>query len=223
VGAVVSFMCPSSEFQEKMDVLDLIINILKEHEESLEGLADRLEGMINNLHSLEDKISSLNETLAQFLFSTTANPLTTPSQANVTKPLTLVDCTEWTEFKERSKKAQMVAFQVKEKVFTVSSLSNGAVFRYSEALPEVRFQVGDESKQFAVEKISFNGPDDLSLIFERRLKCGLEAAVRGSNFNLSEGERLFQLSYHVDSVTAKQWLSKELSVPEENIIEGNII
>jgi len=216
-------MCPSSEFQEKMDVLDLIINILKEHEESLEGLADRLEGMINNLHSLEDKISSLNETLAQFLSFNTANPLILPSQANETKPLTLIDCGEWTEFKERSKKARMVAFQVKDKVFTVSSLSNGVVFKYSENLPEVRFQVGDESKQFAVEKISFNGPDDLSLIFEKRLKCGLEATVRGSTFNLSEGTRLFQLSYHVDLATAKRWLSKELSVPKENIIEGNII
>jgi len=216
-------MCPSSEFQEKMDVLDLIINILKEHEESLEGLADRLEGMINNLHSLEDKISSLNETLAQFLFSKTANPLIAPSQANVTKPLTLIDCAEWTEFKDRSKKARMVAFQTEDKAFTVSSLSNGVVFKYSEGLPEVRFQVGNELKQFAVEKISFNGPDGLSLIFEKRLKCGLEATVRGSTFNLSEGERLFQLSYHVDSVTAKHWLSKELSVPKENIIEGNII
>jgi len=217
-------MCPSSEFQEKMDVLDLIINILKEHEESLEGLADRLEGMINNLHSLEDKISSLNETLAQFLSSNTANPLVAPSPANVTKPLTLIDCAEWTEFKDRSKiLARMVAFQVKERVFTVSSLSNGVVFKYSEGLPEVRFQVGDESKQFAVEKISFNRPDDLSLIFENRLKCGLKANVRGSTFNLSEGERLFQLSYHVDPATAKHWLSKELSVPKENIIEGNII
>ncbi len=223
MGAVAKLMCPSSEFQEKIDVLDLIINILKEHEESLEGLADRLEGMINNLHSVEDKISSLNENLAQLLFSNTANPLIAPSQANETKPLTLIDCREWAEFKDKSKKARTVAFQVKEKAFTVSSLSNGVVFKYSEVLPEVRFQVGDESKQFAVEKIFFNGPDDPSLIFEKRLKCGLEATVRGSNFNLSEGERLFQLSYHVDPATAKHWLSKELNVPKENIIEGNII
>ncbi len=216
-------MCPSSEFQEKIDVLDLIINILKEHEESLEGLADRLEGMINNLHGVEVEISNLNETLAHFSFSKTANPLIVPSQANGTKPLTLIDCREWTEFKDRSKKARMVAFQVKEKVFSVSSFSNGVVFKYSETLPEVRFQVGDESKQFAVEKISFNDPDDLSLIFEKRLKCGLGVTVRCSNFNLSEGERLFQLSYHVDSVTTKHWLSKELDVPKENIIEGNII
>jgi len=216
-------MCPSSEFQEKMDVLDLIINILKEHEESLEGLADRLEGMINNFHSLEDKISSLNETLAQFLSSNNANPLITPSQDHRTKPLTLIDCTEWTEFKGRSKKARMVAFQVKEKAFTVSSLSNGVVFKYSESLPEVRFQVEDQTEQFVVEKIFLNSPDDPSLIFEKRLKCGLEATVRGSTFTLSEGERLFQLSYHVDSAMAKHWLSKELSIPEENIIEGNII
>ena len=34
-------MCPDLNFQKKMDVLDLIINVLKEHEENLDKLADK--------------------------------------------------------------------------------------------------------------------------------------------------------------------------------------
>lgn len=209
-------MCPSSEFQEKVDVLDLIINILKEHEENLGKIADKFESVTNNLYSVESRISSLNETLAQILLSRTTSPST---QA---KPAALVEHKDWATFKERSRGASVVAFEVEEKVFTVSSLSDGIACRYSESLPELKFQVGDGERRYVIEKMSMESSDDLSPVFERKLRCGLEVVVKSSKFDLSDGGRVFRLTYEVDSVTARLWLSEELGVPEENIVEGKL-
>ena len=200
-----------------MDVLDLIINVLREHEETLGNLADKFESVITNLYTVESKISSLNETFTRLLFSKTLNPL------NPAKPATLVQCKEWAEFRDRCRGARMVAFEVEERVFTVSSVRDGVVCRYSEFLPELRFQTGEGPKQFIVEKMSFDSLGDLSPVFERRLKCGLEVIVKDSRFDLSDGEHLFQLTYQVDPAGARSWLSEELEVPEENVIEGKVI
>ena len=201
-------MCPSSEVQEKMDVLDLIINILKEHEENLEKLADKFGSALNNL---ESKISNLNEAFAQLLFSKTSNP------ENM-KPAALAQCKEWTEFRAKSAGAHIVAFKVEEKVFTVNSLLSDVVYRYSEPLPELKFQVEEGEKRYVVKKMAFDSPGDLFLVFKGRLKCGLEVFVKGSKFDLFDNERLLQLTYCVDPARAKHWLSEELSVPKENII-----
>ena len=46
-------MCPNSEFRERIDTLDLIINVLKEHEKILDGLAERLEVIVDRLKTRE--------------------------------------------------------------------------------------------------------------------------------------------------------------------------
>lgn len=209
-------MCPGSEFLEKMDVLDLIINILKEHERNLEKLADKFESVLNNLYSVESKISSLNENFAQFLFFKTLNP------ESMTKPVTLAQCKEWTEFRDRSAGAHVVTFEMENNVFTVNSMSGNVVYRYSEFLPEVKFQVEEGEKRYVVKKMSFDSLGDLFPVFERRLKCGLEVFVKGLKFDLADNERLLQLTYQVDPAKAKHWLSEELSVSEEKVIEGKL-
>jgi hypothetical protein len=209
-------MCPDLNFQKKMDVLDLIINVLKEHEENLDKLADKFENVLNKLFSVENKISNLNETFAQFLFSKRTN-------SKYSNQVTLTECKGWTEFKDRSAGAHTVAFEVEENVFTVNSSLGDVVYRYSEFLPELKIQVEEGHKQYVVKKMVFDSPGDLYPIFERQLKCGLEIFVKGSRSNLSDKERLLHLTYHVDPILAKHWLSDELNVPEENIIEGKLL
>ena len=81
-------MCPSSEFQERIDTLDLIINVLKEHEKILDKLAERLESIVDDLKArgaeceeiiesislIDEKISGLNKAFARFLASKTPKP-----------------------------------------------------------------------------------------------------------------------------------------------------
>jgi len=176
-------MCPDTDFQEKMDILDLIINILKEHEGNLQRLANKFESVLNNLYSVETRITGLNESFSQFLFSKEANP-------KELKPAALVECKEWKEFKEKSTGAHMIAFEVDIKIFTVNSLSGNIVYRYSESLPELKLQVEEGEKRYIVKKMAFDSCGDLYPVFERRLKCGLEVFVKGSKFDLSDNECL---------------------------------
>ena len=199
-------MCPSSEFQEKVDALDLVINILKEHEKTLSNLADRLEGFVKDISELDRRKS-----LTPFLVSKTA------------KPMTLVRCEEWTDFNARSRDAQLVAFEVRERVFTVNSVSDEAVCEYSEFLPQINFRVKEEDGRYIVDEISVGNLNDLLLLFTGRLRCGLAVFVKSSRFDLSDKERVVQLSRQVDPAEAKRWLSRELNVAEENIVLGKIV
>jgi len=188
-------VCPDSEFQKKVDTLDLIIGVLKEHEKILDKLAKKLERIVKLASSKIPK-------LARFA---------------------LVQCKEWTDFKDKSRGARRVAFEVEEKTFTVNSVSDEGVFKYSEVLAEHEFCVKEEEKRYVLEKMFIDSLDDVPLVFKRGLRCGLEVSIRSSEFDLSDGKHVFKLTYHVDPGRAKRWLSKELEVPEEKIIEGKII
>ena len=220
-------MSTDSEFQEKIDTLDLIINVLKEHEKILDKLAEKLESTVNNLKTrgaegekirksislIDEKISSLNDAIAQFLASKTPKPAR----------FSLVQCEEWTDFKDKSRGARRVAFEAEEKAFTVNSMSDEEIYEYSEALAEHEFCVKEEEKRYVLEKMFIDSLDDVPLVFKRGLKCGLDVSIISSKFDLPDGRHVFKLTYHVDPERAKRWLSKELEVPEDNIIEGKII
>jgi len=222
-------VCPSSEFQERIDTLDLIINVLKEHEKILDRLAERLESVVDNLKArgtegkkiresislIGERISSLNDAFVRYR--------SIDSKIHRPARFALVQCKEWTDFKDKSRGARRVAFEVEEKIFTVDSLSDEEVFKYSESLPEQEFHVKEEEKRYVIEKMFVDSLDNLPLVLKRRLRCGLQFSIRSSRFDLSDMEHVFKLTYHVDSDRAKNWLSGELEVPEENIVEGKII
>jgi len=222
-------VCPSSEFQERIDTLDLIIKVLKEHEKILDRLADRLESIVNDLKArgaeekkiresisqIGEKISSLNDAFARYR----------SIDFKISKParFALVQCEEWADFKDKSRGARRVAFEIEEKTFSVNALANEEIFKYSETLPEHELHVKEEEKRYVIEKMFVDSIDDVPLVLERRLRCGLEVSIRSSKFDLSDVEHVLKLTYFVDSDRAKHWLSEELEVPEKNIVEGEII
>jgi len=222
-------VCPSSEFQERIDTLDLIIKVLKEHEKILDRLAERLESIVDDLKArgveggkiresislIGEKISSLNDALVRYR----------SIDFKIPKParFALVKCKEWRDFKDKSRGARRVAFEVREKTFSVNALSDEEIFKYSETLPEHEFHVKEEKKHYVIEKMFVGSLDDVLLVLERRLRCGLEVSTRSSRFDLSDVEHVFRLTCFVDSDRAKNWLSEELEVPEKNIVEGEII
>ena len=219
-------MCPNSEFRERIDTLDLIINVLKEHEKILDGLAEKLEGIADRLKTreaggkeirdslslIENEISSLNEAFSRLSLAKL------PESAR----LVSVQCKEWKDFRAKSRGAHRVAFEMEEKVFTVNSLVNGEVFNYSEVLAEHELRAKKEEKGYLIEKMFVDNLEEAPLFFKNQLRCGLGVSIRSSKFSLPDGEYVFKLAYDVDSDQAKHWLSKELEVPEENIVEGKI-
>lgn len=152
-----------------MDALDFIINVLKEHEKNLNKLAEKLELTIKKIEGL-------------------------PKHLETTVGFPVVQCKKWKDFVEKSRGADVVAFEMGERSLTVDSLSRGKIYRYLENLPVYRVQV------------------------KKRLECGLEVSVKG----MGAGMQLVEFAYASDPEEVKRWLSKKLSIPKKNIIVGKI-
>jgi len=97
-------------FQSKIDVLDLLISILKDHEENLSDSIDKMDRI------LQDK-----------------NPV---SEKEPHHPLAFVDCLRWSGFKRASAGASLVGYRIDIwNEFTVVSVGRRFIFGYSEKLP----------------------------------------------------------------------------------------
>ena len=129
-------------FQDKIDVLDMIISILKDHEENLSNIVDKLDTFVENFSSLEKKIAMIGQGLQNAKFAHRKE-----------RRMLLVECRNWSEFREMSIGASLVAFEIAKDLLSVSSASSEFVFKYSEKLPPVdsltALQPGDTSHREA--------------------------------------------------------------------------
>jgi hypothetical protein len=213
-----------SEFPEKIDTLDLIITVLKDHEKILDNLAKRLtpivkglesrgieeDRILENISSIERKISGLNDIIARFLLT----------QKPESAKGVLIECNNWEDFKTKSYDARTVTFDVVEKDFVVNSVSGNQFYKYSETLPENEFLLKKEGELFTVERISITSLQTNPLLFMNNLKCGLEIAVETSKHNLPEDKCLYRSSYKIIEDKTKEWLSQELNIPKDKVLRG---
>ncbi|MBS7620333.1 hypothetical protein KEJ21_06800, partial [Candidatus Bathyarchaeota archaeon] len=97
-------------YEDKVDVIDLIINVLREHEKNLDDLVARLENVVTKTES------------------TRPSPAKTEiPAARIEAPKLMISAVikNWGEFREKSLGASLVAFDVDEKKFNVSVLKDG--------------------------------------------------------------------------------------------------
>jgi len=87
---------------ERMATLDFVIGVLKEHEKALDSISNRLE------KSLKD----LKQTKRQGKFI-------------------LFSCTSWTDFKEISRRAEAVSFQVDQNI-AIRALKGSSMYEFKE-------------------------------------------------------------------------------------------
>lgn len=187
-------MSSHSSFQGKIDVLDLLINILKSHEESLSDIVDKLDTFLDNLSLAQKKISKLDqilkrENLSHILekldlfvdnLSSVIEKISTESASENGWRVSVMDCKEWLEFRKASVSASLVAFETDIwNVFSVTSRSREFIFRYSEKLPVSRNDIMPEDS--ICRKVS-----------------------------------------DLDTRSLRHWLSQELEVPKDRIIQGNL-
>ena len=188
-------MSPHTRFQKnKIDVLDMLISILKSHEEGLSEFADRLENFIDNISLSQGKIAGLNQILQHENVSDIASKLDflvdniSSILENIVEftsenghHLAIVDCRKWSEFRDASTGTSLVSFEIDMwNIFSIASVCRRFIFRYSEKLPA--------------------SEDDV----------------------ISE-DSICRNLLNPDSLRLRRWLSEELNIPEEKIIEGNLL
>ena len=198
-----------SGYREKMDALDLIMNALKDHEKRLDEISYRLEQAFEEVKRGEPReVEGARE----------IQRIETPPRMKAPQVL----FSKWSEFKGTCKDGTMVAFEVDENRFHVSVLVDRGVFTYEETLPNTTFKVVEEPSSFSIDKDTLNHIDALDFLIEGKLKCGLTLAITSARTLLKENEYLFELRYGFKPDEVKAFLSRELGVTKNKVVEGKI-
>lgn len=188
----------SDKDKDKIDIIDFIINVLREHERTLDELIERLKNIVERGPS----------------------PLTPPYEKN--QPLVTVTIEEWEDFKTKSTGASVAAFQTSESQLLITAAKEGTLYVYTEHLPDVRIKAKKTEDRYMIEETSLTNPEDFSQYTAPKLKCGLPTLAEPQTIKLEEKLYLITISRKVETQQAKAWLSNELKVQEKDIVRGEI-
>ena len=185
----------SSDRDDRVDMLDLLINLLKEHEMKMDELAHRLE-------------TTLDERRTQ-----TEAPRRTPERISGL----IARVSSWREFKRQCTGALSAAVEIDERIFKATALTRNILFAYEEEIPvlEVTQRDGGRETTYAVTDASLTLKSLMGT-----LDCGLELDRRVIDSALPDGGRVQRVVYYVDPGAAKSWLAEQLALEESSIILG---
>ena len=188
-------------FEEKVDVIDLIINVLRDHEKSLDDLVSRLE-----------KILEKSETSAA------------PAGVRVeqVRPMVSAMLRRWQEFRERCQGAGIAAFEIEEKKFKATAVKDGVLYNYHEDMPDMEIRFREKDERAIIDGINIGGPALVPTVLRGRLECGLEISVKGSEIKLPDGVTVYKVVYDVNAEDARIWLAFQLKIDKKNVIQGKL-
>ena len=184
-------------FDERVDVVDLILKVLKDHEKSLDTL-----------------VSQMGETLTQSQ-AAAAGQVQGHNRYKVVLH-------RWSEFRERCIKSELIAFDIVRDKFHVTVVKNGGFYAYLETIPEVTIKLEKEGDKVLIEGDELMGHKDVSYIFNGKLQCGLAVSTRKGKVTLPNGDVVHKIMYEVDPDEATKWLADELKTDKKSIIFGSI-
>ncbi len=164
----------------KIEVMDFLISILKDHENKLDTLITRTEGII------QDK-----------------RP---PNPIHPRTPSLEITLRDWEEFRDRALEADLVCYDIVDSHFTCKAINPANVYVYREKTPEIK-----------LEEINLNHDPYPS----GKLEIGLELFARVMT-RQDKGDLANITVHELDALYTKNWLSRELCIPRDNIVQGNV-
>lgn len=187
-------------YDEKIDVIDLIINVLKDHEKKMDELVSRLEE-------------------AQVTPAEVKVPREPPKQVGAVITAALK---RWDEFTGRCSGAQLVAFDIAYGFFEASAVAGGVIYVYREEIPrlDIQYTKGDEGVH--IESIDISKAGLMPAALRGNLDCGLEFEKKEVEVGLPGGSVVHKIIYDIDPGTAKSWLAYQLGVDDSAVIQGNL-
>ncbi|MCX6649581.1 MAG: hypothetical protein NTV61_09400 [Candidatus Bathyarchaeota archaeon] len=175
--------------------MDLILNVLKEHEKNLDSL-----------------VLQLGETVSQQNTPGKISPHGLSQHKIVLR--------KWPEFRERCLHSDTLTFDIEGDKFKVFSLKNDVFFIYFETIPEVAIKMEKNSDKIIIESGDLMSTEDTSYAYNGRLQCGLSLNVKKLKVNMPNGDTVQKIMYKVDPEKAKLWLSEELKTEKRSIMFG---
>ncbi len=187
----------SSDRDDRVDMLDLLINLLKEHEKKMDELTYRLE------------------TIFDERTPPTEPPRRTPERISGV----VARVSNWSEFKRQCTGPLSVAVEIDERIFKVMALSRNILFAYEEEIPGLEVIQRNEGREttYAVTDTSLTLKSLMG-----SLDCGLELDRRVIDSALPDGGAAQKVVYFVNPGAARSWLADQLALEESSIILGTL-
>jgi len=185
----------SLDRDDRVDMLDLLINLLKEHEQKMDELTYRLETLLVE-----------------------RTPPTEPLRRTPERICGVVArVSSWREFKRQCTGALAVAVEIDERTFKVTALTRNILFAYEEGIPVLEVIQRKEGREttYAVTDASLTLKSLMGT-----LDCGLELDRRVIDSTLPDGGAVQRVVHYVDPETARSWLADQLALEESSIILG---
>ena len=190
-------------FDEKIDVIDLIISVLREHEGKLDELVSRLE----EAQSLPVEVRAPHE------------PREPPEQVGAAITAILK---RWADFTGRCSGAKLVAVDVADGFFETSAVAGGVVYVYREEIPSLDIQYTKGEGRVHIESIDISAAGLMPAALRGKLDCGLEFDKRDVEVELPGGSVVHKILYEIDPGTAKGWLAYQLGVDDSDVVQGKL-
>lgn len=195
-------MSSPSESQRKMDVLDMIITVLREHEVNLDRLCRRLDNLVEVMGTkgLEEEKEP--------------QPRTKPFEGRLGS-LNIEYLDSWDEFKEKCKAPDSLLFEINGSSFNVFSIINRSIIKYRENIFNSKSEL-----PYYVENIQKSLTENGFLT--TNLKCGLEVPLIMHSSITPEEQLSVEINIRIDVNKVKDWLSEQLKVDKTKIIAGKM-
>jgi hypothetical protein len=200
-------------FDEKMDVMDLIINVLKDHETKLDELVSRLESLPT------PRAGRADDSEAEIKVKPQRPVVGSPRPAG---PAVTAVLKRWADFRLKCEGSQLVAFDTEESVFEVSALAGRVVYVYREEIPSMGITYREDEEGVQVEGIDISKPGLMPAALREKLDCGLEFTRRDLETKMDDGKTLHKIVFEIDPVVARSWIAYQLGVDDSDVVQGKL-
>ena len=198
-------------FDDKIDVMDLIINVLKDHESKLDELVSRLESLPPPRAGRADDSEAKDEPLRPVV-----GP---PRQAG---PVVTAVLKRRADFRLKCASSRLVTFDTEESVFEVSALARGVVYVYREEIPSMGITYREDEEGARVEGIDISKPGLMPAALREKLDCGLEFTRRDLNTKMDDGKTLHKIIFEIDPMVARSWIAYQLGIDDSDVVQGKL-
>jgi len=177
---------------DKVEVMDFLINVLKDHEKNLDTLISRAEILLEENQTPKNLMQNL--------------------------PGLRINLKDWDEFRDRALDSELVCFDLKDSTFYCHAILENKIYIYSEETPETSLELDKLNNNVVVSGVQINGKEEQFSLLNGKLSIGMELKAN----KIKNAGGVHKVQYELDLLHTKNWLSRELGIHRDFIVQGNI-
>ena len=180
---------------DKVEVMDFLINVLKDHEKSLDTLITRAEDVIEDNQS--------------------------PRKVSQNPPPLKITLRDWAEFKDRAIEAELVCFDMTDSMFLCKVITETKVYIYQEKVPDIELKMNDDDN-LVLSGFNLGDFEEGFSFLNGKLEIGLELVAKKVKRSNDMENKKHMILHELDVLYTKNWLSRELGIHRDFVVQGNV-